>query len=200
MTNATQWYTAEFKAWQKGAGVKPSADQLQAVHDLGLRPGKQALACAMALRDTGTTGSQIVIACGAPQLNRMRGLIDDKLVRRVPCSRDDRNHTVYKLELTEKGEKRIATSRQRDAEVDAAGKVESAAKPKGESEAKTAKGKAKVANRASKPRKATADALPTVPFIAVDDEGNTVALPAAGAVEHVTELPPVTLIETPETE
>lgn len=103
------WYGTVFKAWQaKQLGPKPTADQLASIHNLGARPGKQALAIAMGLRDCGVTNGQIVIACGAPQLNKMRGFITDALLKRLPVSPSPEGHTVYKLEVTPKGNQRIA--------------------------------------------------------------------------------------------
>lgn len=122
MTNdATAFYAEPFKTWQvKLLGAKPNSDQLATMHKLGLRPGKQALACAMMLRDAGVTGSQIMIACGAPQLNRMRGLVADALCKRVAAPMVG-GHTVYKLVVTAKGEQRIkrfetAAAKQAEAE------------------------------------------------------------------------------------
>ena len=108
-TNEANWYGTVFKAWQpKLLGPKPTADQLANIHNLGARPGKQALAIAMGLRDCGVTNGQIVIACGAPQLNKMRGFITDALLKRLPVSPSTEGHTVYKLEVTPKGNQRIA--------------------------------------------------------------------------------------------
>src|SRR5258708_39415836 len=97
MTNHSNYYSDVFKAWPvKLVGPKPTADMLATVHKLGLRPGKQALANAMALRDGGVTGSQIVIVCSAPQLNKMRDLVTDALVKREAMPKLKGN-TVYKL-------------------------------------------------------------------------------------------------------
>ena len=113
INDATVTYKPLFKGWQaKVLGSVPAAEMLAHVHGLGLRPGKQALACAMALRVEGVTGPQIVIACGAPQLNRMRGLIAAGVVKRVASPPDAQGHVVYKLQITEKGHaaiKRAAT-------------------------------------------------------------------------------------------
>jgi|SRR5580765_5514063 len=98
-------------------GPKPTASQLDTIHKLGARPGKQAMANAMALRDCGVTGSEIVIACGAPQLNKMRGFITDGLLKREAVP--PRNgHTVYKLTLTDKGKKRISGAAVTEAKAD----------------------------------------------------------------------------------
>ena len=107
-TDHTGWYANTFKAWQaKLVGPKPTADMLATVHSLGLRPGKQAMANAMALRDCGVTGPQIVMVCGAPQLNRMRGLISDGHVKREAVPPNELGHAVYKITLTPKGAKRV---------------------------------------------------------------------------------------------
>jgi len=99
-------YADVFKAWPKQVGNKPSRDSLAAIHGLGARPGKQALANALAMRPEGVTGSEIVIACGAPQLNKMRGFITDGLVKREALPPRG-GHTVYKITLTSKGQQRI---------------------------------------------------------------------------------------------
>lgn len=100
-------YADVFKNWDaKHLGSKPTAKDLDVIHKLGARPGKQALANAMALRPNGVTGSEIVIACGAPQLNKMRGFVTDGLLKREAVP--PRNgHTVYKMTLTAKGATRI---------------------------------------------------------------------------------------------
>lgn len=102
--DATGWYANTLKGWQtKLLGPAPTAAQLEAIHALGARPGKQALASAMALRNGGVTGAQIVIACGAPQLNKMRGFVTDGLAKFVPTPPSTEGHKVYRLELTAKG-------------------------------------------------------------------------------------------------
>lgn len=134
------WYGNVFKSWQaKVLGPKPTAEMLATIHGLQARPGKQALACAMALRDCGVTAGQIVIACGAPQLNKMRGFITDALLKRLPVAPSPEGHTVYKLELTAKGKQRVErTAKALEAKV-AAGEAEGD-KPK----AKPVKAKAAV--------------------------------------------------------
>jgi hypothetical protein len=131
-TDAAKWYASNFKQWDvKRLGARPTGEQLLNVHRLGLRPGKQALACAMSLRDTGVTNSQIVIACGAPQLNRMRGLVDDRLFHREPASPGVNNHMVYKNTLTQKARDRIerVAKREADAAIAEAAAVTDASKP-----------------------------------------------------------------------
>lgn len=141
------WYGSVFKSWQvKQLGPKPTADMLASIHGLGARPGKQALASAMALRDCGVTAGQIVIACGAPQLNKMRGFITDALLKRLPVSPSAEGHTVYKLELTAKGNQRIARADKVAADKAAAGETK-ADKPVAKAAGK-AKGAAKVKAKA----------------------------------------------------
>ena len=143
--NDAAWYGDTFKTWQGSLlGGKPGNDLLHTVHMLGLRPGKQALANAMALRPQGVTGSEIVIACGAPQLNRMRGLISDGLVKRVPHTARN-GHTVYKLELTPKGAKRVTVTEARVATAAAAGDAQQADKPAKPAKAKRVRKPAKPA-------------------------------------------------------
>ena len=108
--NASDWYATTFKQWPKQVGAKPTADQLDTIHKLGARPGKQALANALMLRDGGVTGAQIVMACGAPQLNKMRDFVAKGLAKRVPISNDAAGHTVYKLALTPRGTAKVAAA------------------------------------------------------------------------------------------
>lgn len=137
----TGWYADVMKAWPtKLVGPKPTADALDTIHKLGARPGKQALANAMALRADGVTGSEIVIACGAPQLNKMRGFIADGLLKREAVPPRG-THTVYKLTLTPKGANRIKGKA--EAEAKAAKPVK--AKPVKKAKAKKAKAKADTA-------------------------------------------------------
>jgi hypothetical protein len=126
----TGTYADVFKGWQgKLLGSKPTAEMLDAIHKLGARPGKQALACSMALRPEGVTGSEIVIACGAPQLNKMRGFIADALTKREAVP--PRNgHTVYKLTLTAKGAARIKGKADAVAKAEKPAKVKAAPKPR----------------------------------------------------------------------
>lgn len=147
----TGWYANTFKAWQvKQVGPKPTADMLATVHGLGLRPGKQALANAMALRDCGVTGAQIVMVCGAPQLNRMRGLISDGHVKREAVPPNEFGHAVYKITLTPKGAKRVAGTAKAADKAAVSGddaEVKPVTKPK--------------AKRTSKPRKVKAPPVVT---------------------------------------
>lgn len=154
----TGWYENVFKAWQvKTVGPKPTAAQLDTVHRLGARPGKQALASAMALRDCGVTGAQIVMACGAPQLNKMRGFITDGLLKREAVPPTAVGHTVYKLTLTPKGATRIKNAAEKP---EAKGKVEPKAKAK-----------------AAKPRKAKAPKPVASEPVVTDSQNNIGMLP-----------------------
>jgi hypothetical protein len=190
--NHNDWYSTTFKSWQsKLVGPKPTADQLATVHRLGARPGKQAMAIAMGLRDCGVTGSQIVIVCSAPQLNKMRGFIDDRLLKRLPAPHDAKGHTVYKLELTPKGQQRIDTVLKREAAQLAAEQATPAEKPvkakggkkaaKGPSKAKgvrnaTVKGlrAAQATAALSEPASATVTVTEGAPF-----EGTSIDVPAS---------------------
>lgn len=160
--NDSNWYANVFKAWNsKVLGPKPSTEMLASVHNLDARPGKQALACAMALRDCGVTGSQIVVATGAPQLNKMRGYISDGIFKRLAVPPSAEGHTVYKLELTGKAKQRITQKLARIAKAEAneAAKAEKPAKAPAK-----AKGAAKAkapAKGAAKP--ATGDVAPQAP-------------------------------------
>lgn len=188
-TNAATHYAPLFKNWQlKVLGPKPSADQLANVHGLGCRPGKQALAIAMSTRDCGVTGSQIVMACGAPQLNKMRGLIADALLREMPAPLADNGHKVYRNEVTAKGKQRI----------ERVVKAEAAKVAAGAAEADTLARREKSKKPAIKARKPKAGHVTPVPANELD--GSTLG-PSAGAVRqlvehaenHVTDLPENTL-------
>jgi len=104
----TGHYDNFFKGWDvKRVGPKPTAKDLDTIHKLGARPGKQALANAMSLRPCGVTGSQIVMVCGAPQLNKMRGFVADGLLKREAVPPSAEGHTVYKMSVTAKGASRV---------------------------------------------------------------------------------------------
>jgi hypothetical protein len=186
-TNAATFYADFFKKWQgagmlKMLGAKPTAEQLATAHHLGCKPGKQAFAVAMSLRDCGVTGSQIVIACGAPQLNKMRGFVTDALLREVPTALLD-GHKVYHNAVTPKGQKRI----------DAMVKASEAKAAQGEAEAvKAPKVKAKVKKATSKARKGNGKATAQVPAneLVLTDQPVMLEIdrPENGD-QHVTELP-----------
>lgn len=108
--NHRGYYANVWPNWvTKALGAQPTNEQLGTIHGLKARPGKQALACAMALRDTGVTGNEIkgavsLVDGGAnPQLNKLRGLVDiAKVMQWVPMP--DRNGLhVYRIKLTPHG-------------------------------------------------------------------------------------------------
>ena len=142
---ASDWYGEAFKVWSvKTHGPKPDAELLEKAHAFG-RPGKQSLALAMAMRDCGVTGQQVMFACdGKPQNNHRVGLIKAKLLKRVEPFQAADGHTVYKVELTTLGVKRIEQR---------AAAAADAALPEGD------KPKGKVKKAASKPRKAKGKAV-----------------------------------------
>jgi hypothetical protein len=180
------WYGNVFKSWNvKALGPKPTAEMLANIHGLQARPGKQALACAMALRDCGVTAGQIVIACGAPQLNKMRGFITDALLKRLPVAPSAEGHTVYKLELTAKGKQRVERTAKAAEKAVEAGQADTAEKPVkakkagGKSAVKAArKAKVKAATVAAETETPTGEADKPADVPAVTDE--TVAAFEAG--------------------
>lgn len=129
MSKPTDAYANLFKGWNvKVLGNKPTDDQLAAIHALGARPGKQALANAMYLRDGGATNGQVVIACGASQLNKMRELVTRKLVKRdMNAGTNEAGHTVYKINLTAAGEAKLAKAK---AEANTEAPAPKASKPR----------------------------------------------------------------------
>lgn len=105
---ATGWYANVFKGWDnKVLGRRPTAAELHTIHALGARPGKQALASAMALRECGVTRGQVDIACGAPQFNKMRAFRASGVLKREATPPNDLGHTIYKMVLTTKGESAV---------------------------------------------------------------------------------------------
>lgn len=168
--NATTHYADMFKSWQVGLlGAKPTAEMLQNIHRLGARPGKQALACAMACRDKGVTAGQIVIACGAPQLNKMRGFITDALLKRLPAPKTAEGHTVYKLELTAKGKQRVERTAKAEAAAVAAGEAKADAKPVAKAKGKA---KAKPVKAEALPVEATNEAASVTVNVPAEAEAN----------------------------
>ena len=168
MSNVTTHYAETFKSWPVNMlGPKPTAEMLQNIHRLGARPGKQALACAMALRDKGVTAGQIVIACGAPQLNKMRGFITDALLKRLAAPKTTEGHTVYKLELTAKGKQRVERTAKAEAKAAEAG------------EAVTDTVKPAKAKRTSKPRKAVEPVTAEAATITVNSPEAVIEQPQA---------------------
>ena len=131
------YYTNVMQSWSKADhGVKPTEAQLALAHVFG-RPGKQSLAVAMALRESGVTGKQIKLASSlfdgkaTPQLNHMRDLIAAKQFTREPVA------GAYALTLAPKGQQFVDLHGAK-----AAAKVEAAAPV------------AKAKGAVSKPRKA----------------------------------------------
>lgn len=126
MTNANDALKAHaefFKVWPvKFAGQKPTGEQLLTYHLLGARFGKQCLAGAMSLRDCGVTNSEIQVACGNPQLNKMRGFVDDALLKRDMGAGKRDGRDVYKHVVTPKGLLRIKQAEARMTKLEAAGK------------------------------------------------------------------------------
>lgn len=170
--NVTTHYAEIFKGWDvKLLGPKPTAEMLQSIHGLSARPGKQALACAMGLREKGVTAGQIVIACGAPQLNKMRGFIEDALLKRLPAPKTAAGHTVYKLELTAKGKLKVERTAKADAAKAEQGKGVEADKPaKAKGAAK--KAKAKVTPTPVEATSEAASVTVTAPAVEPGNEAN----------------------------
>ncbi len=112
--NATQvnhraYYGTVWPNWQvKALGPQPTNEQLGIIHGLKARPGKQALANAMALRDGGVTGAQIKNAVALidggsnPQLNKMRALVSAGMLAWVPMPVTGEGK-VYRTKLTPLG-------------------------------------------------------------------------------------------------
>lgn len=181
MSNDQNWYTNVFKSWNaKVLGPKPTTEMLANIHGLKARPGKQALACAMALRDCGVTAGQIVIACGAPQLNKMRGFITDSLLKRLPVPPSAEGHTVYKLELTAKGKARVDSTAKQAAKAAEAGAAEGEAKPaKAKKAAAKATAKAKGAAKVKAATDTAAAEAPTAEAASQPEVPAVVDVPAA---------------------
>jgi hypothetical protein len=181
---------------EKLLGPKPTEAQLAAAVQLGNRPGRQTLALAMAMRDVGTTGPQIQLACGAPQNNKRADMIKAALLKRVMTAPDATGHTVYKVELTAKGKARCELNAKLEAALEAEGdKPEAALEAEGEGEGDkpeaakadkpAAKGTAR-AKGAAKGKKATKVAAAETPTSepATAIEQASIEVPA---VEPVTE-------------
>ena len=117
MPNKKQEITAKYsnvlKHWHtKTFGPKPTIEQLAVAHSF-CRPGKEALAIAMNLRDGGASTAQIIAACAAnwgssgTHNNKREKLITQKYAKKVTMADDQFGHTVYKIALTEKGEAKV---------------------------------------------------------------------------------------------
>jgi hypothetical protein len=139
-------YTNVMAGWSKALGAKPTEAQLSLAHVFG-RPGKQSLAVAMALRDSGVTGKQMLAASAlfdgrpTPQRNHLRGLVSDGTFTRLPVP------GAYAVALSDKGKSWVALH-----SGEAAAKL--ALKPASEPAPKAKAVKAKAEKPASKPRKA----------------------------------------------
>lgn len=115
----TTGYSNALKNWvPKLMGPKVTKEMLETVHKLGCRAGKQALARAMEMRSCGASDGQIKAACIAgwgssgSHHNKRRDLIAAKLVRRIAIGNSDSNgHTVYTIELTDKGKTKIGVEK-----------------------------------------------------------------------------------------
>lgn len=88
------------KRWPRNAGPKPTKDLLKDVHEAqAARPGtKDAMAVAMAIRDTGTTQKQIAAVLGGPHRNKITQLLASGKAKRVPMP-SQAGHMVYKIIL-----------------------------------------------------------------------------------------------------
>ena len=172
------WANPELK---KLLGPRPTEAQLAAAVQLGNRPGRQTLALAMAMRDVGTTGPQIQLACGAPQNNKRGDMIKAALLKRVMTAPDATGHTVYKVELTAKGKARCELNAKREAALEAEGGKPEAAKA--DKPAAKVPAKAKGASKSKKATKVASTETPTSePATAIEQA--SIEVPA---VEPVTE-------------
>jgi hypothetical protein len=139
-------YGDQLAKWQapgmaKLLGPKPTPDQLMTIHRLGARHGKQCFANAMALRDCGVTGAEIMMACDNQQLNKMRGFVTDRLLDRHAVGKRNGGE-IYKVTVTPKGQKRIDLAVKLELAAVEAGKVTDKVKP-------VAKAKVKVVKKAT---------------------------------------------------
>lgn len=129
--NPLAHYASYLKAWPvKFAGPKPTADQFNQAHGFGARAGtKVALAIAMYLRNDGATQGQVFNIVGAPQLNKMRALIEAGQAVRLPMPVNTQGHTVYKLALAPKKATKAKPAKTAKAKPAKPAKAESAATP-----------------------------------------------------------------------
>lgn len=116
INTVTGWYETVLKNWPKLAGSKPTVDQFKAAHALGCRPGKQALAMAMYLRDGGATDGQVKLACivqwgsSGSHHNKRRDILSAGWAKAKPVVSDAAGHKVYAIVLTDKGVKRLTAA------------------------------------------------------------------------------------------
>jgi len=150
MTSIREFYKPMFRSWQaKHLGPQPTDEMLERAHAFG-RPGKQSLALAMTMRPEGATAGQIVQACGAPQNNHRRHVVEKGWFKREPASASAEGHTVYKVTLSKKGEAKLAT---------VTAKAAADADKAGEAPVKATKGKVKAkATKRAKAKPATTNA------------------------------------------
>jgi hypothetical protein len=132
----TAFYATTFKQWPvKLLGAKPTSEQLATAHAFG-KHGKQSLALAMAMRDGGTTDPQIQLAVGLvdglsrPQNNHRKAVIEAGYFKRLPVSKNERNHTVYAIALTPKGKAYIDRKAAAPKAATEAAKPKAAKKPR----------------------------------------------------------------------
>lgn len=167
---ALAYHADLLKGWSvKAAGEKPTGEMLHQAMAFG-RPGLQTMALAMAMRPSGVTANQILHVCGRPQNNHRTAEINAGHFKRVAAERDGNGRTVYKVELSAKGIKRVEKYEARLMAAEQAGAVTDAGKGK-PARVVAAKGK-KRTSAARKPAEGT-----TGPHIAVADDGSTVTVP-----------------------
>src|ERR1700692_4104401 len=108
--NVAGWYETVLKGWVvKTLGPKPTAELFTQAHALGCRPGKQALAMAMYLREGGATDGQVKMACiiqwgsSGSHHNKRRDLVQAGFAKSKPVVSDATGHKVYAITMTPKG-------------------------------------------------------------------------------------------------
>ena len=128
MSKALNEITAKYKPvlsnWPvKVLGPRVTVEQLAAAHALGCRPGMQALAIAMCMREGGASNAQQVTACSlnwgssGTHHNKRKALVTTKLLANVSMPDNETGHTVYKVALTDKGKGKLATATEPQAVV-----------------------------------------------------------------------------------
>lgn len=165
--NHRGYYAQVWPNWAtKALGPQPTNDQLAVIHGLKARPGKQALAIAMSMRDCGVTGAQIkgavaLIDGGAnPQLNKMRGLVDAGMLAWVPMPQVS-GGKVYRTKLTALGQQMVKGNAASPVHVTTT-LAAKADKAKGNGKPKAPVTKAKARKPASKPADAGKPAAATL--------------------------------------
>lgn len=189
--NHLGWYSTVFSNWPaKVLGPKPTNDELATIHALKARPGKQALANAMALRPGGVTGKQIKHAAslfdGNPgqQLNKMRALVDAGMLAFVPMPATTEGR-VYRTKLTPQG---VAMVKQNTAHgftmvgtpsLKAAGAKAAPAKAPTVAKGKGGKAKGAPTAQAAKPAQVPAKPASEAPRTVLTNDGPKVPQPSA---------------------